>query len=226
MSKSSKKYYAVAAGRRPGLYHSWSGESGAEEQIKGYAGARHKGFHDINDALDYLDQHGIKVPEQKYRIPAEPDEFIHIYTDGGAINNPGPGAYGVVITHLHNRKEFSKGFRKTTNNRMELLACITGLQALKKSSRVKIFSDSKYIVDSVTQGWLQRWRTNGWVTSANKVVENVDLWEKLDKAISKHDVTFIWVKGHAGKSENERCDQLVRQAIQKSKLEIDMGYEQ
>lgn len=146
---------------------------------------------------------------------------ITIYTDGASRGNPGPGGYGTVLLAGPYRKELSEGFRKTTNNRMELLAVIKGLEALKKEgSEVLIYSDSKYVVDAVTKGWI--W---GWVKKGFKGKKNEDLWRRFLESYQKHKVQFKWVKGHAGNVENERCDQLAVQAAALPGLPADQGYE-
>jgi len=138
---------------------------------------------------------------------------VTIYTDGGCHGNPGPGGYGVVLLSGAHRKELSGAYKHTTNNRMELLACITGLEALKHPCHVTLHSDSKYIVDSVTKGWARRWRDNGWRRNKKDKAINPDLWARLLDLCERHQVRFVWVKGHAGNKENERCDQLVQNAI-------------
>ena len=147
--------------------------------------------------------------------------MIYLYTDGAAKGNPGPGGYGVVLIFKQHRKEMSEGFRLTTNNRMELLAVITGLEALKgENFEVTVVSDSKYVVDSVAKGWIHGWVRKGW-----KDVKNVDLWKRFLVVYKKHKVTFHWVKGHAGHPENERCDELAVAASIGPRLLIDEGYE-
>jgi len=147
-----------------------------------------------------------------------------MYTDGASSGNPGPGGYGtVLISQKHKlRKEFSGGFRKTTNNRMELLAVIVGLEALRiPKSEVLIYSDSKYVVDAVEKGWV--W---GWAKKGFKGKKNPDLWQRFLRVYKHHQVRFQWVKGHAGIPENERCDQLAVEAAKGPNLQIDIGYEQ
>ena len=147
--------------------------------------------------------------------------MITIYTDGSSRGNPGPGGYGVVMKFREHRKEISQGYRKTTNNRMELLAIIVGLEAIKvPNAPVKIYSDSKYVIDSVTKGWL--W---GWIKKDFKGKKNKDLWLRFVDIYNKHRVTFQWVKGHAGIPENERCDQLAVQAAESADLLVDEGFE-
>lgn len=148
--------------------------------------------------------------------------MITIYTDGASRGNPGPGGYATILVYNQHRKELSEGFRKTTNNRMELLAVIKGLEALKKEgSNVTVYSDSKYVVDAVERGWI--W---GWVNKGFKGKKNADLWKRFIEVYKKHNVTLKWVKGHAGHVENERCDELAVQSALGSNLQIDEGYEQ
>jgi ribonuclease HI len=145
---------------------------------------------------------------------------ITIYTDGAARGNPGPGGYGVVLISGKHRKELSEGYELTTNNRMELLAVIVGLEALKVSkSQVTIYSDSKYVVDAVEKRWV--W---DWVKKRFKGKKNADLWTRFLKIYEKHQVKFIWVKGHANIPGNERCDQLAVEASQEPLLKKDLGY--
>jgi ribonuclease HI len=137
---------------------------------------------------------------------------IEIFTDGACSGNPGPGGYGVILKNNDKIKELSAGYRKTTNNRMELRAVIAGLNALKEKCDVKLYSDSKYIVDAIRQGWAKRWQRNNWYRNKNEKALNPDLWEKVLDLIDFHNVEFIWVKGHAGHPENERCDKLAVKA--------------
>lgn len=147
--------------------------------------------------------------------------MINIYTDGAAKGNPGPGGYGVVMEFGGRRKEISAGFRLTTNNRMELLAVIVGLEAIKKPGwEVLVTSDSKYVVDAVTKGWL-----GGWVKKGFKGKKNEDLWRRYLQVAADHNVRFKWVKGHAGHPQNERCDQLAVEAAELPGLPADEGYE-
>lgn len=151
--------------------------------------------------------------------------MITIYTDGAAKGNPGRGGYGVVMLANVNgkpyRKELSEGFKNTTNNRMELLAVIKGIQTLKKpGTAVTIYSDSKYVVDAVEKGWLWNWEKKNF-----KDKKNVDLWKAFIPAYKMHKVKFVWVKGHAGLKENERCDELAVEAAEGGGLIDDVGYE-
>lgn len=150
---------------------------------------------------------------------------VTIYTDGGAEPNPGPGGYGVVLIYGPHRKELHGGFARTTNNRMEILAAIKGLEALKTPCKVRLHSDSQYLVNAMTQGWASRWQANGWKRNRHDKAVNPDLWERLLTLCETHEVQFVWVKGHAGHRENERCDVLAGQALQKGNLPPDEGYE-
>lgn len=149
---------------------------------------------------------------------------LDIYTDGACSGNPGKGGYGVVMIYKGNRKEFSEGFIETTNNRMEILAVIKSLEALKEPCNVNLYSDSKYVVDAVEKGWAKKWKSNGWKRNKNEMASNIDMWERLLNLLEKHNVKFIWVKGHADNVENERCDFLARQAIANNQLTKDIGY--
>lgn len=147
--------------------------------------------------------------------------MVTIYTDGSSRGNPGPGGFGTVLLSGSHRKEISGGYRKTTNNRMELLAVIAGLEALKRTNtEVLIYSDSKYVVDSVEKGWL--W---GWVKKGFKGKQNADLWKRFIPVYKLQKVKFKWVKGHAGIPENERCDQLAVEAATQPNLPPDIEYE-
>jgi ribonuclease HI len=150
---------------------------------------------------------------------------VTIYTDGGCINNPGPGGYGVVLLHGSQRKKLSAGFRNTTNNRMEILAAIAGLEALKEPCSVTVFSDSQYLVNAVMKGWARRWRDNGWRRNKKEKALNPDLWERLLNLCEMHTVRFEWIRGHAGHRENEICDALATTAARGRHLAIDEGYE-
>lgn len=146
---------------------------------------------------------------------------ITIYTDGAAKGNPGNGGYGAVLLSGKHRKELSEGFRKTTNNRMELLSVIVALEQIKKpQAEVTIYSDSKYVVDAVEKGWVFNWEKKGFAKK-----KNIDLWQRFLKIYRKHKVKFVWVKGHAGNELNERCDQLAVKAAEGTKLSIDHGFE-
>ncbi len=140
---------------------------------------------------------------------------VEIFTDGACSGNPGPGGWGAVLRYGKAEKELSGGERETTNNRMELSAVIAALEALKEPCDVTLCSDSKYVIDAITKGWAKKWQANGWIKSDKKPALNVDLWEKLLCLLEKHQVNFVWIKGHAGHPENERCDQLAVAESQK-----------
>lgn len=139
---------------------------------------------------------------------------IELYTDGACSGNPGPGGWGTLLRHGSTEKELSGGERDTTNNRMELMAVIKGLEALKKRCHVDIYSDSKYVIDGATS-WLEGWKKRGWKNAAKEPVKNSTLWKQLDELLQQHQVVFHWVKGHAGHVENERVDALARSEIDK-----------
>ncbi|MDX2263656.1 MAG: ribonuclease HI [Hyphomicrobiales bacterium] len=143
-------------------------------------------------------------------------EPVIIYTDGGCSGNPGPGGWGAVLMYGAHRKEISGGEPLTTNNRMELTAAIEALRALKRPSRVELHTDSQYVRKGVTE-WLETWKRNGWRTSQKDPVKNVELWQALDAARAAHEVSWVWVKGHAGHEHNERADQLATEAIARQK---------
>ena len=142
---------------------------------------------------------------------------VEIFTDGACSGNPGPGGWGAVLRYGSAEKELSGGAADTTNNRMELSAVIAALSALKEPCKVTLTSDSKYVIDAVTKGWAKKWQANGWVKSDKKAALNADLWEKLLTLLEKHEVRFVWVKGHAGHPENERCDRLAVEQSMKYK---------
>lgn len=242
MAEKKKKFYAVAVGKSPGIYTQWFGDIGAQVQVSGFAGAVYKGFATCQEAQAFMDS-----PPKAYRKrpagksdrqekaatskpqskPFDGQGRIIIYTDGGARpTNPGPGGYGVVILEGGQRRELSGGFRLTTNNRMELLACIKGLEALDTPASAIIYSDSQYVVNAITKGWAVGWKRRGWVKSDRKPALNPDLWEQLLELCRKHDVEFVWVKGHAGTPENERCDTLATLAATEKGLPEDKGYSQ
>ena len=150
---------------------------------------------------------------------------IIIYTDGACSGNPGPGGYGVILISGKHRKELSGGFAKTTNNRMEMMAVIEGLRALKQSCQVTLFSDSKYVVDAINQGWALRWQANNWKRNKREKALNVDLWQQLLPLLDQHTVEVRWVKGHADDRDNQRADQLAVKASLAPNLPPDRGYE-
>ena len=149
---------------------------------------------------------------------------VTIYTDGACLGNPGPGGYGVVLLYGPHRREISGGFRLTTNNRMEIMAVIAALEALKEPCRVTLYSDSQYVVNAMSQGWARRWRDNGWKRNKREEAVNPDLWERLLDLGDQHQVEFRWLRGHSGSVENERCDQLAVNAARQPDLPEDIEY--
>ena len=148
---------------------------------------------------------------------------VTIYTDGACSGNPGPGGYGVILSYQGREKELSGGYRKTTNNRMELMGVIAGLSALLEPCEVALYSDSKYVIDAIEKGWAVTWRKNGWKRKGGKA-QNPDLWEKLLALLDVHTVNCVWVKGHADNEKNNRCDALAVAAAQGENLLEDTGY--
>jgi ribonuclease HI len=149
---------------------------------------------------------------------------VTIYTDGACLGNPGAGGYGAVLLYNEHRKELSGGYSLTTNNRMEMIAAIAALKALKNKCAVTLHSDSKYLVDAIQLGWAKRWQAKDWKRNSQEKAKNPDLWQELLDLCELHEVTFVWVKGHVGISENERCDRLAVLAAQNPDLPLDPGY--
>ncbi len=231
---AGKKFYAVAVGAECGVFTDWTA---AEKQVKGFPGARYKGFSSRADAEawladpQYAGRAGNSRSRKKAVSPTVPDETvpgtITIYTDGGAINNPGPGGYGVVITQDGLQRELSGGFRRTTNNRMEMMAAIVALKEVRDIGLpVSLYSDSSYLVNGVNKGWAEKWRKNGWIKSDGQIPANVDLWEKLLNILASVEVQFHWVKGHSGHPLNERCDHLAVAEAKNSPQAVDVHYEE
>lgn len=158
-------------------------------------------------------------------MPETPKPQVTIYTDGACKGNPGPGGYGVILIAGNHRKELSGGYRRTTNNRMELLAAIVGLRALKSPCTVTLHTDSRYVADALEKGWARKWRANGWMRTKTDRALNPDLWEELLALCERHRVRVVWVRGHAGHEENERCDELAVTAARQRNLPPDSGYE-
>ncbi|MCC5878928.1 MAG: ribonuclease HI [Idiomarina sp.] len=148
---------------------------------------------------------------------------ISIFTDGSCLGNPGPGGYGAILRYGKHEKEFSHGYRLTTNNRMELMATVVALNALKQGCEVELYTDSEYVRQGITK-WINGWKKKGWLTSNKKPVKNKDLWQALDQAIANHTINWHWVKGHSGHPENERCDTLARTAAEQGPHDEDHGY--
>ncbi len=158
-------------------------------------------------------------------IESTPLPPVQIYTDGGCEPNPGPGGYGVVLIHPKKRAEASGGFRKTTNNRMEIFAVIAGLEMLRQPCKVTVYSDSEYVVNAMTKGWVESWKRKQWWRNKTERALNYDLWGRLDALCQRHRVEFRWMRGHAGHAENELCDQLATAALRQANLPADVGYE-
>ncbi|MCX8043505.1 MAG: ribonuclease HI [Desulfobacterota bacterium] len=238
---SRKKYYAVVRGRKTGIFTVWEGPEGAAAQVRGFSGACYKGFATREEAEAWFAaQKGnspdhLKKTERRIKKAASlrsaaaashaTRDAVEIYTDGGCLNNPGPGGYGVVIIEGNKRRELSGGYRLTTNNRMELKACIEGLRAVPETATVRIYSDSQYLVNAMNRGWARKWRARNWKRSGSAPVENSDLWEQLLSLCETRTVSFIWIKGHAGTQENERCDRLAAAAMSRRNLPPDSAYE-
>ena len=255
MSNKRKQYYAVRSGRESGIYLTWEEcktqvDGYAKAEYKGFGSLEeaeaYMGY--VKTAKPSVTKPSGAKPSgakpsgapKKRRQPASSEHEIRatemletsdglkhvvIYTDGACTGNPGPGGYGVVLLHGENRKELSGGFRLTTNNRMEMLACIVGLRALKEPSAVTLYSDSQYLINGMTKGWARRWKKNNWKKGDDEDVRNPDLWREMLDLCDKHKVKFNWVRGHAGNKENERCDQLARVAALGFEMAIDSVYE-
>ena len=149
-----------------------------------------------------------KSPKKKNNSEGEHMKEVTLYTDGACSGNPGPGGWGAILVYMNYKKEMSGGEKETTNNRMELMAAIEGLSALKEPCKVKLVSDSKYLIDGLSKGWARSWRSKGWKKSDGKQALNIELWEKLLELEDYHDIEYEWVKGHAGHPYNERCDEM------------------
>lgn len=225
-----KKFYAVAVGRRSGIFTDWPS---AEAQVRGVAGAKYMSFPSREEASAWLENpvYGKKEHCRNGHGPAQvrPEQrpgAIIVFTDGGCINNPGPGGYGIVIEEGLARREMSGGYRLTTNNRMEMTAALVALESLRQcGSPIDLYSDSSYLVNGITKGWARKWRNNGWCKADGGVVMNVDLWQRLLLLADALDVRFHWLKGHAGNEGNERCDKLAVAAARAPELPVDGGYQ-
>lgn len=230
---SAKKFYAVAKGVRPGIYTNWPE---AKAQIDGFAGAVYKGFATYKEAEEWLKKPILRPASansgsERPKVPTCSDplkndaEGVTIYTDGGASGNPGPGGYGVVQVYKGQVKEITGGFKLTTNNRMELMGVIVALRQLEfRDKPVTVYTDSSYVVNGITKGWAKSWRKNNWIKSDKKPAVNPDLWGELLDLTAELNVSFIWVKGHAGNPLNERCDQLAVSSAKQKGLPDDTGY--
>ncbi|PID58641.1 ribonuclease HI [candidate division KSB3 bacterium] len=150
-------------------------------------------------------------------------KHVEIYTDGACLNNPyGNGGYGAIIVDGEQQRELSGGFQNTTNNRMEMMAVIAGLEALEGACEVMLYSDSQYIVNSINKGWVYRWKANNWMRNKKERALNVDLWRRILSLCNTHNVTFRWLRGHSGHPENERCDRLAAAALKGDDLPSDL----
>ena len=227
---AKKKFYAVAVGRGCGIFTDWTT---TEKQVKGFPGAIFKSFLNKADAEKWLEDPvyskkpspSRKTP-QDVVAPVKHSADIIIYTDGGSINNPGPGGYGVVIVESGQQQEISGGFRLTTNNRMEMVAAIVALRRFEtRVEQIQLFSDSSSLVNGIEKGWAGKWQLNGWKRSDGQDVLNIDLWKELIRLTANGNVHFQWVKGHAGNTLNERCDQLAVASARIEDLPVDCGYE-
>lgn len=227
---AKKKYYAVRKGHKEGIYTQWFGPGGAQIQVAGFPGAEFKGFGTRAEAQNFLisktENKPRSKPEKKSHDVKMDGQKLNVFTDGGAVGNPGPGGYGVVILMPGGKQqEFCGGFKWTTNNRMELMGAIRALEFLPGDDPITLHSDSRYMVDSVNKGWARAWRRRGWKKANGEPALNVDLWKRLLAQLEEKKVVLRWVKGHAGHTWNERCDQLVHEAIQRGELATDEGYE-
>ncbi len=240
MAKSKQKFYAVAKGAKPGIYTTW-GE--VQPLVQGYEGAKHKSFATRSEAEEWIrnpvyQQSGksasktSKAKQERNAVKPEIKEgTVTIFTDGSSIGNPGPGGYGVVQIVGINRKELSGGFNLTTNNRMELMACLVALRELEPeycNKKIILYTDSQYVVNGIMKGWAKKWRDNNWIKpSDKKPAINPDLWSELLKLFEgRGEIVFKWIKGHAGHKENERCDVLANDAarMRDGLMPEDAGY--
>ncbi len=221
------KYYAIAQGRKTGIFTSWSE---TEQQVRGFTNAIFKSFKTREEAEAFLrnpsfSSTGKSSKKIKKVYPAEenyPSGTIVVYTDGGAIGNPGPGGYGVVIK---DKTELSGGYNLTTNNRMELKAVMIAMEALEEEkSPILLHSDSKYVINGLNKGWARNWKKNHWIKSDGNPAKNADMWARLLDLQAGLDISFKWVKGHDGNPLNERCDELANGTAKKKGMPDDLGY--
>ncbi len=223
----SKKYYAVAKGIKPGIYSTWEE---AKAQAEGYKNPLYKGFSSKKEAEEWLKNPSFsKTPannkKDEYADADNDTEVITIYTDGCSLGNPGPGGFGIVFIYPDKIEELSAGFSMTTNNRMELMGVIEALKNLKiKDKKIRLWTDSSYVVNGITKGWAKKWQKNNWIKSDKSPALNKDLWEELLSLVERLDIEFNWIKGHAGNKYNERCDRLAVEAAKGENLSRDYGY--
>jgi ribonuclease HI len=229
---AGKKLYAIARGRVPGIYDNWPQ---AHAQVMGFPDARYKGFASRGEAEAWLKEAvssrgsrrtgAAKVRTVVAAAAPRPGSIL-VYSDGGARFNPGPGGYGVIIVEDGCPRELSGGYRHTTNNRMELMGCIVALTDLATLDKpIVIHTDSQYVVNGISKGWALSWRKRGWIKADRQPALNADLWGRLLDLIEGREVTFQWVRGHAGHPENERCDELAVASAARADLPVDQGYE-
>ena len=245
-NKKSKKIYLVVKGRQPGLYTEWFGPGGAAEQVKDFPDAVYKGFYTREAAVQWLQPARPPDPRRPSPLPA-PAARVRSSPSlcrgrraslpccapaqpcsspmAAPSPTPVPAATASCCVYKDLRRELSGGFRLTTNNRMELLACIAGLSALESPADAVLFSDSSYVVDGITKGWAKRWQSRGWLRTKTEKAENIDLWERLLALCAARKVDFRWVRGHAGDPDNERCDRLATQAASRKNLPPDENFE-
>ena len=216
-----KNFYAVKVGRQPGIYTTWAE---CEQQVRGFPGARYKGFVTKTQAIGWLNKKEDESPVPKW--VAEPNKVeteetlldgINLYTDGSCLKNPGVGGWAAIIVIGESVRELAGGTADTTNNRMEMTAAINGLEALPVGAIVNLHTDSQYLKNAFTRYWLANWKRYGWKTANGSDVLNKDLWLRLDNLCQTRQVKFHWVKGHAGHKYNERCDTLARSEAMKYK---------
>lgn len=244
MSKRNKSIYLVLKGHQPGVYTHWQGRQGAKAQVEGFQGATYKGFYTSEEACNWLksqSQQPLPPTLQQWLVEQEragtdnaldslvknhlQNRGIVIFSDGSTLGNPGPGGYAAVILTGKTRREISSGFRFTTNNRMELMACIAALESLQPPAKVLVITDSAYVYRPIAEGWLQRWANTNWLRRDGKMIENVDLWQRLYRLCQTFRVQCHWIKGHNDTVENERCDRLALIAAQNPTLPEDPGYQ-
>lgn len=245
MSTRKKQCYVVVKGRQPGIYSKWFGVGEAAEQVEGFPEAVYKGFYTYEDAINWLrgfpaDTLQQCAPDLVARLDdglgSSPElaatvsellrsDTVVIFADGSVDANTGAGGYAVILKYKGHTRELSGGFCKTTSNRMELIACIEGLRALTRRCKVVVFSDSQYVVNSISKGWARKWQAQGWMRNDRERAENYDLWAQLLELCDQHEVEFRWIRGHSDVRENERCDQLAMQAARRKELPRDVGYE-
>lgn len=235
----AKRFYAVRAGRAPGIYHTWDD---CKKQVDGFPGAQYKGFATEAEARSFINTSvGFgKVPaesveksanrrskktsfpmEQLSLAPENNEGYVVIYTDGSCLKNPGgPGGYAAVIRHNETVTELVGSEEATTNNRMEMRAAIEGLRFFAEPTAVALHTDSQYLRKGFAEGWVAKWKRNGWITQAGTPVLNQELWQELDRLNTFHQVAWRWVKGHDGNPMNERCDELAVSAATQEAAKI------